>query len=138
VDEIINIQSIAYDQKRKSIMKRTTKKRRLTLDNSIFITTKEKLISMEHAKMSELIDAGITITYATLDRERKYEHDLTIELKELDHLCHLEKYYHDSMHATVFLRRKFQDAYSKFMNERHLFTVGIVYFQEDTLMALDM
>jgi len=36
----------------------------------------------------------------------------------------------------VFLRSEFQDAYAKFMNERHLFTAGIVDLQEDTLMAL--
>ena len=57
-------------------------------------------------------------------------------LKELEHLRHLVKYYQDSTQATVFLRSKFQEAYYKFTNERHLFTVGIVYFQEDTLMAL--
>jgi hypothetical protein len=39
VDEVANIQAFSYDQKRKDIMKRTTKKRRLTLDNSILITT---------------------------------------------------------------------------------------------------
>jgi uncharacterized protein YaeQ len=36
----------------------------------------------------------------------------------------------------VFLRSDFQDAYAKFMNERHLFTAGIADLQEDTLMAL--
>jgi hypothetical protein len=50
-------------------MKRTTKKRRITLYRSILITTEEKLISMEHAKMSELIGAGMEIKYATLDIE---------------------------------------------------------------------
>jgi hypothetical protein len=54
-------------------MKRTTKKRRLTLDISIFITTEEKLISMEHAKTFKLIIAGMEITDATLDRARKDE-----------------------------------------------------------------
>jgi hypothetical protein len=39
VDEVVDIQAISYDRKRKSIMKRTTKKRRLTLDRSILITT---------------------------------------------------------------------------------------------------
>jgi hypothetical protein len=71
VDEVADIQAISYDQKRKSIMKRTTKKRRLTLDHSILITTKEKLISTEHAKTSELIDTGMEITDATLDREKR-------------------------------------------------------------------
>jgi hypothetical protein len=117
-------------------MKRTTKKRRLTLDRSILITTEEKLISTEHAKTSELIGAGMEITDATLDREKRDEEELATALKELEHLRHLEKYYQDSTQATVFLRSEFQDAYSKFTNERHLFTTGIVNFQEDTLMAL--
>jgi hypothetical protein len=77
-------------------MKRTTKKRRITLDISILITTKEKLITTEHAKRSELIDAGMAITDATLDRERRDEKEMVTALKELEHLCHLEKYYQDS------------------------------------------
>jgi hypothetical protein len=36
----------------------------------------------------------------------------------------------------VFLRSEFQDAYAKFMNERHIFTTGIADFQKDTIMAL--
>jgi hypothetical protein len=103
-------------------MKRTNKKRRLTLDSSILITKKEKLISTEHAKTSKLIGAGMAITYATLDRERKYEEELVIVLKELEHLRHLEKYYQDSTQAMVFLRSEFQDAYGKFTNELHHFT----------------
>jgi hypothetical protein len=93
VDEVNDIQAITYDRKRKSIMIITTKKRRITLDSSILITTEEKLIIMEHAKTFELIDLGMEITDATLDRVRKYEEDLATVLKELDHLCHLEKYY---------------------------------------------
>jgi hypothetical protein len=117
-------------------MKRTTKKRRLTLNNYVLITTKEKLISMEHAKMSELIDAGMEITDAILDRVRKYEEEMAAALKELEHLHHLEKCYQDSTQAMMFLRSEFQYAYSKFMSEWNLFTAGIVDFQVDTLMAL--
>jgi hypothetical protein len=75
------------------------------------------------------------ITDATLDRERKDEEELAILLKELEHLYHLEKYYQDSTQAMMFLRREFQDAYEKFTSEQHLFTAGIVNFQEYTLMA---
>jgi hypothetical protein len=95
------------------------------------------LISTEHAKTSELIGVGMAITDATLDRERKDEEELATALKELEHLLHLEKYYQDSTQAMVFLRSKFQDAYSKFTNERHLFTTGIANFQEDTLVVLE-
>jgi len=63
VDEVANMQAISYDRKRKSILKRTIKKRRLTLDRSILITTNEKLISTEHAKTYELIDAGIDFLF---------------------------------------------------------------------------
>jgi hypothetical protein len=61
---------------------------------------------------------------------------LVAALKELELLRHLEKCYQESKYATMFLRSEFQDAYAKFTNERHLFTVGIADFQEDTLMAL--
>jgi len=108
------------------------------LDSSILITTKAKLISIEHAKMSELIGVVMAITDATLDRERKDEEELDDVLKELEHLHHLTKYYQESTQATVFLRRKFQDAYNKFTSERHLLNIGIADFIEDTLMVLEM
>jgi len=118
-------------------MKRTTKKMILTLDRSILITTKEKLINTEHAKTSKLISVGMEITDATLDRVKMDEEELATTLKELEHLFHLVKYYLDSIQAMVFLRSEFQEAYSKFTNEQHLFTAGIIYFQEDTHMALE-
>jgi hypothetical protein len=117
-------------------MKRTTKKRSLTMDILILITTKGKSISTEHAKTFELIIVEMAIIDASLDRAMKYEEDLAVVLKDLDHLRHLEKYYQDSTQATLFLRSEFQDTYGKFMSERHLFTVGIYDFQEDTLMVL--
>ena len=78
-------------------MKRTNKKRRLTLDSLILITTEEKLISTEHAKTSNIISVGMVITDATLDRERNDEEDLATALKDLENLLHLVKYYQDSM-----------------------------------------
>jgi hypothetical protein len=117
--------------------KRTTKKRRITLDRSILITTEENLINTEHAKTSELIGAGMEISDATLDREKRDEEELVTALKELEHLCHLENYYQDTTQAAVFLRNEFQETYNKFANERHLFTARIVEYQEDTLMALE-
>jgi len=117
-------------------MKRTNKKRRITLDSSILITIEEKMLNTECTKMSELIYVGMAITDATLDRERRDEKDLSIALKELEKMRHLEKYYQDSTQATMFMRSEFQDAYAKFTNEWHLFTAGIANFQEDTLMEL--
>jgi hypothetical protein len=138
MDEVVDIHAISYEQKRKFIMQRITKKRRITLDRSILITTEEKLINTEHAKTSKLIGVGMTITDATLDREKRDEEELATALKELEHLRHLEKYYQDSTHPSVFLRSEFQGAYDKFANERHLFTARIVEYQEDILMVLQI
>jgi hypothetical protein len=84
---------IAYERKRKAIKKRTTKKRRLTLNSSILITVEEKLLSTKHAKTYEIIGAGMAIMDATLDREIRDEKELAAALKELEHLCHFPKYY---------------------------------------------
>jgi hypothetical protein len=50
-------------------MRRTTKKRRLTLDSVILITTEEKLLNTENVKTYELIGIGMDITDAMLDQE---------------------------------------------------------------------
>jgi hypothetical protein len=107
VDEVADIHAISYDRKRKSIVQRTTKKRRITLDRSILITTEEKLINTEHGKTSELIDVGMEITDATLDREKRDEEELATALKELEHFHHLEKYYQDTTQVAVFLKSEF-------------------------------
>jgi hypothetical protein len=136
VDEVVDIHEIAYDRKRKAIVQRTTKKRRITLDRSILITIEEHLINTDHSKTSELIDAGMAITDATLDRAKRDEKELVATLKELEHLRHLAKYYQDTTQVAVYLRSEFKEAYSKFTNEQHLFTPKIAELQEDTLMAL--
>jgi hypothetical protein len=81
VDEFVDIHVIAYDQKRKSIMQITTNKRRITLDCSILITTEENMINTKHAKESELINVGMAIIDATLDREKIDEEELVVALK---------------------------------------------------------
>jgi hypothetical protein len=66
------------------------------------------------------------ITYATLDKAKRDENELTVALKELEHLCHLDKYYQDTTQVTVYLGSEFKEAYSKFKDEWHLFTTRIV------------
>jgi hypothetical protein len=44
VDEIVDIQAITSDRKRKAVMKITTNKRRLMLDSKLLITTEETLL----------------------------------------------------------------------------------------------
>jgi hypothetical protein len=110
IDEVANIQVITYDRKIKSSMKRTTKKRKLMLDNLILITTEKNFLSIEHAKTSKLIGAERAIMDATLDRERTDEKELSIALKDFEHLRHLVKYYQDSTEAQFFPEVSFKMA----------------------------
>jgi len=59
--------------KRKAVMRITTKKRRLKLDNTLLITTYEMLFDTKNDKMTEIIRAGMTITDAACNRERRDE-----------------------------------------------------------------
>jgi hypothetical protein len=136
MDEVADIHTISYDRKKKSIIQWTTKKRRITLDHSILITTEEDLINRQNARTSKIIGIGREISDAALDRERRDEKELVITLKELEHFHHLAKYYPDTTQVVVYLRSEFQEAYNKFTDKRHLFTTKIVDLQEDTLMAL--
>jgi hypothetical protein len=89
MEEVADIHAITYHWKRKAIFHRTTKKRRITLDFSILITTEENLINTDHAKMSILISARMEITNSTQDRDKRDEEELAISLKELENLRHL-------------------------------------------------
>jgi hypothetical protein len=117
VDKVADIHAIAYDQRKKAIIHRTTKKKSITLYRSILITTEEHLINKTHVKTSKLIDAGMTITDATLDRAKRDENEMAVALGEFEHLCHLVKYYEDTTTAIVYLRNEFKEAYNKFADE---------------------
>jgi hypothetical protein len=73
IDEVADIYAISYDQKRKDIIKRTAKKRRITMDQSIIVITGDKLIDTADTCTSELIGVGKSLSEATWDRTKKYE-----------------------------------------------------------------
>jgi len=137
VDEVTDIQAITYDRKRKFVVRRKTKKRRLTLDRTLLITTKEMFLNTKNAKTIELIGAGMAITDATPDREKRDEKELASTKKDMDHMRHLAKYCQDLTQVVVFLRSEFRETYAQFTNEINIFTTCIAYFQEDTLMGME-
>jgi hypothetical protein len=92
VDEVADICVISYIQKRKAIVQRTTKRRRITLDQSIVVTIKENLIITTDAHMYELIGIGKSLSYAAQDRARRDEKELADTQEELEHLRHLVEY----------------------------------------------
>jgi hypothetical protein len=116
---------ISYDQKRKAEFQRTAKKRRISLDHSILVTTKENFINTANAWTSELIGIGKSLSYATLDRARKYEKELATTLKDLEHFFHLVKYYKGATQTIVYLKGEFVGVYNEFKKERHMLTKNV-------------
>jgi hypothetical protein len=51
------------------------------------------------------MSAGMEITDATLDREKRDEEEMDVALKEFEHLRHFMKYYQDIKQVMVYLRR---------------------------------
>jgi hypothetical protein len=93
VDEVAYIYVISYDQKRKAIVQRTTKKRKITVDHSILVTTEEILINTTYSPTSKLIGMGRALSDPAQDRVRRDERELVDTLKEVEHLCHIVEYY---------------------------------------------
>ena len=67
-------------------MRRKTKKRRITLNITLLVTTEEMLFNTENYMMTELIRACMAITDATLDKSRRDEREVSTMNKALDHL----------------------------------------------------
>jgi hypothetical protein len=96
VDEVDDIQSIAYDRKRKWIVKRTGKKRRITLDSAVIITMEETLLDTGQSKVTELLGVSMPISSAIIDREREDEREVDSMRGELVHIKHQVEYYKDT------------------------------------------
>jgi hypothetical protein len=86
VDKVANIYEISYNQKRKAIIQRIVKRRRINLDQSIMVTTKEKLINTRDTRTSELIGVGKSLLDVGQDRARRDEKELADTWEELKHL----------------------------------------------------
>jgi hypothetical protein len=64
----------------------TTKKRKITVDCSILVTTEESLINTIDDNTSKLIGVGRSLSDVSRDRARRDERELADTLKELEHL----------------------------------------------------
>jgi hypothetical protein len=105
---------ISYDQKRKAIIQRTTKKRKITVDHSILVTTKESSINTADAHMSKLIGMGRALSDVAQDMVRRDERELVDTLKELEHLCHIVEYYKGTTQNVAYLKSDFLGFYNKY------------------------
>jgi hypothetical protein len=89
------------------VVRRTGKKRRITLDNVVMITTEETLLDARQSRVSELLGEGIAISSATIDREKEDEREVESMREELAHLRHQVEYYQDATQAVRFMKIEF-------------------------------
>jgi hypothetical protein len=136
VDEVVDVQAITYDRKIQLIVKRTGKKRRITLDSVVMITMEETLLDAGQSRVSELLGESMAISSATIDREREDEREVDSMREELVHLKHQVEYYQDTTQAVRFMRIEFGEIYTQFKSDREVFMTKIVSYQEETLLGL--
>jgi hypothetical protein len=61
---VADIYAISYDQKRKAIVQRTSKKRNIIVHHSILVTIEERLMNTIDALTFELTDVGRSLSDA--------------------------------------------------------------------------
>jgi hypothetical protein len=73
VDEVVHVQAIAYDRKIQLVVKRVVKKRIITLDSVVMITTEETLLDVGQSNIIELLGESMAISSASIDKASEYE-----------------------------------------------------------------
>jgi hypothetical protein len=76
VEKVVDMYSFAYDKKRRSIMKMTSRKKNIALDMSVLFTSKEVIIDTRKEKMSYLFSVSLAISHASLDKTIAEEREM--------------------------------------------------------------
>jgi len=106
------LESFAYDKKQKSIVKRTRRKRKTTLDNGVLCTSEEVIIDTNKAKLSQLYSPGLAISYASFDKEIMEERELEqvrIEIVSLKH----QVQYHQKVRGVTNFKKDLLEVHEK-------------------------
>jgi hypothetical protein len=70
------------------VVKRTSRKIKLTLDSTIVVTIEETVFDAKKAKVRKLLGAGMAIYDATIDRAKEDEREVEAMRRELENLRH--------------------------------------------------
>jgi hypothetical protein len=65
-----DLEMIAYNKRKKVIVKQTQKRKKVDLDTTILCTTEEQVIDTKRARLSDLLSTGLAISHATMDKAR--------------------------------------------------------------------
>jgi hypothetical protein len=75
VEEIVDLESVAYNRRRKDIVRRSKKIKIIDIDNIVICTIEDPFLDTERANISEIIFFGVTISYDTIDKARVEENE---------------------------------------------------------------
>jgi hypothetical protein len=71
LDEVVDIEAITYDKKIQVSVRRTSRKRKLNLDNTMVMTVEETLLDAKKDKVNEMLGAVVAISHATIDKSKE-------------------------------------------------------------------
>jgi hypothetical protein len=115
---------------RQVVVRRTGKKRIITLDNPVMITKEETLLHARKYRVSELIGEGIAISSTTINISKEDEREAKYIRVELVDLRHQVEYYQDATQVVRLMKIEFTKKCSQFKSDREVFMTNIVVFQE--------
>jgi hypothetical protein len=93
LEEVANLESIAYNQCKQAIVKRTQKRKRVDVDNVIICTTEESLLDIKKAKLNDLLSVRIVISHATIEKVKAGEDEVENIRKQIATLKNQVEYY---------------------------------------------
>jgi hypothetical protein len=96
VEEVVDLELFTYDKKHKYIVKRTHRKRKVTLDKwGGEHMTEEVIIDTKKAKASQLYSTGLAISHASYDKALVEEKELEQARTEIASLKHQVQYHQE-------------------------------------------
>jgi hypothetical protein len=70
MEEVVDLELIAYNKRKYAMMKQTHKIKKANLDTSILCTIEEPMIDTKKTRFNDLLSVGIAISYATMDKAK--------------------------------------------------------------------
>jgi hypothetical protein len=133
VEEVVDLESFSYDKKKKSIVKRTHRKRKTTLDNGVLCTSEEVIIDTKKAKMSQLYSTGMAISHASFDKEIMEERELEQARSEIASLKHQVQYYQEDG-GVANLKKDLLEEHDKCLKVQEDLVMKAVSLQEESML----
>jgi hypothetical protein len=133
VEDVVDLESFSYDKKKKSIVKRTHRKRKVTLDSGVLSTTEEVIIDTKKDKMSQLYSIGLAISHASYDKAIMEERELEQARVEIASLKHQVQYHQEAGGVTNF-KKDLLEVHDRCLKVQEDLVMKEVALQEESLL----